>query len=165
MTTLRHRDQTTSLNTIFEYISLKLVVFLMKLQQDSLYSWIQAISAFLFHAVFFGIAFSFGIFYVALLQEFPGQESEVGKLCFLILLLVFFWHCIMQIWEKFCFEDISIDIVPNMQLVYACAGLLLMKMADFEGWCYFRLKEDPTVFLLFQFLTYHMEAMDVGFTL
>ena len=125
LSALRRKDQITSLKTIFEYISLKLFEFLMKLRQDSLYSWIQAISAFLFHAVFFGIAFSFGIFYVALLQEFPGQESEVGKLCFLILLLVFFWRCIivfnsinmhMQIWAKLCcFKAKAYKLIPVKQ--------------------------------------------------
>ena len=54
-----------------------------------------------------------------------------------------------------------------MQLVCACAGFVInmMKMTDFKGLCYFRFQEDTTVFLLFQFLTCHMETTEVGFIL
>jgi hypothetical protein len=51
----------------------------MRLKVDSPLCWVQAISAFLIHVVFFGAAYSFGIFYVALLEEFPGKEGEAGK--------------------------------------------------------------------------------------
>lgn len=46
---------------------------------DGHYSWIQVISSFIYHVVFFGVSFSFGIFYVELLDEFPGSESEAGE--------------------------------------------------------------------------------------
>ena len=36
---------------------------------------------------------------------------------------------------------------------------------DFKGLCYFRFQEDKTAFLLFQFLTFHIETTDVGFIL
>lgn len=54
---------------------------------DSSYNWFIAVAAFLLHAVTWGLTFSFGIFYVALLKEFPGQEREAGKPSLLFL------HC------------------------------------------------------------------------
>lgn len=76
----------------------------MKFKVDSPYCWIQAISAFLFHAVFFGVSFSFGIFYVALLQEFPGREGEAGKVyTFNFVDVVFvFWQCFVYITVNLC---------------------------------------------------------------
>lgn len=69
----------------------------MKFKVDSPYCWLQAISGFLFHAVFFGVSFSFGIFYVALLQEFPGRESEAGELYIETICIFDSVVCIFQV--------------------------------------------------------------------
>lgn len=55
-------------------------------QVDSPWSWFITLSCFLAHTVTFGITYAFGIFYVALLEDFPGQESQAGKRLTLV------WH-------------------------------------------------------------------------
>ena len=67
---------------------------------DSPLSWIVALSSFLVHAAVFGVVYAFGIFYVALLEDFPGEESATGKLAILfsstvlhveVSLLIYSW--------------------------------------------------------------------------
>ncbi|XP_028408004.1 monocarboxylate transporter 12-like [Dendronephthya gigantea] len=86
----------------------------MKLEVDSALSWLQAVSAFLFHAVFFGLVFSFGIFYVALLEEFPGQESETA------------WISGINFGFVMLTSPLTIKLIDYMPArVVCCAGTLL----------------------------------------